>query len=67
MTLHGNFVFDANEPVALRLCDESLDYCTSTETVKSLFVKFKRGYLFRHHGLNKNRIARMTIKTKDMH
>ena len=66
VTLHGGFVFDANEPVALRLCDESLDYCTSTENVKSSFVKFKRGYLFRHNGMNTNRIARMTIKTTDM-
>jgi hypothetical protein len=62
VTLHGNYVFDANEPVALRLCNDSLDYCTSTETVKSTFVEFKRGYVYRYCGKNEKRIARMTIK-----
>ena len=41
VTIHGNFIFNANEKVTLRLCDEALDYCTSTETVQSKFVAFK--------------------------
>ena len=62
VTLHGDYVFDANEPVALRLCNESLDYCTSTEKVKSTFVGFKRGYVYRYLGKKEKCIARMTIK-----
>ena len=65
VTIHGGYVFDANEKVAMILCDETLDYCTSTETVKTTFVRFKRGYLYRVHGKKKNRIARMTLMKDD--
>jgi hypothetical protein len=61
VTIHGGFVFDANERVALPLCDKALNYCTSTEKVKSTFVRFKRGVCFRYHGQKKARIARLTL------
>jgi hypothetical protein len=63
--VHGGFVFDANENVAMLLCDETLDYCTSTATVKTMFVRCKRDYLYRVYGTKKNRIARMTLKTDE--
>ena len=47
VTIHGGLIYDANEVVALPLCREALDYCTSTETHKSTFVEFRRGYLLR--------------------
>ena len=37
VTIHGNFVFDANETVVLPLFKEALDYCTSTAKVKKYF------------------------------
>ena len=61
VTLHGNFIYDANEAVALPLCDEALDYCTSTATVKSTFVAFKFGYRFFYAGEKSKRQSRMTL------
>jgi hypothetical protein len=46
VTVHGRFVYDANELVAIPLCQEALDYCTSTQTEKSSFVNFRRIALF---------------------
>ena len=37
VSIHGGFVYDANELVALPLCQDALDYCTSTAEVKSSF------------------------------
>ena len=61
ITVHGGFIFDANEHVALPLCPEALDYCTSTALIKTTFVGFKRAWLYRYHGKQTNRIARMTL------
>ena len=61
VTIHGNFIFDANEKVALRLCDEALDYCTSTETVQSKFVAFKLGYRFFYEGKRPLRRSKMRL------
>ena len=40
VTIHGGYVYDANEEVAIPLCKEALDYCCSTSTVKNEFVNF---------------------------
>ena len=61
ITVHGGFIFDANEHVALPLCPEALDYCTSTAYIKTTFVDFKRAWLYRYRGKQTNRIARMTL------
>jgi hypothetical protein len=61
ITVHGGFIFDANEQLALPLCPEALDYCTSTPEIQSTFVGFKRAWLYRYHGKQPNRIARMTL------
>ena len=44
VSIHGGNVYDANEVVALPLCQEALDYCTSTAEVNSSFVRFRCGY-----------------------
>ena len=63
VAIHGNYIYDANETVALRLCDEALDYCTSTETVKSTFLAFKVGYRFFYDGQRQGRITKMMLET----
>ena len=63
----GGFVFDANEAVALPLCKEALDYCTSTETVKTSLVCFHRAYRYRYTGKKQERIAKMTIHNRSQH
>jgi hypothetical protein len=60
--IHGGYVYDANETVALPLCDEALNYCTSTPLVKSTFVGFRRGYIFCYEGQRKQKLARMTLQ-----
>ena len=62
--IHGGFVYDANEVKALPLCEEALNYCTSTPLVKSEFVGFRRGYIFRYEGQRQQRIDKMTLKTE---
>ena len=61
VTLHGNFIYDANEAFALPLCDEALDYCTSTSTVKSTFIRFKFGFRFYYNGEKASRCSRMML------
>jgi hypothetical protein len=61
VTIHGGFVYDANEVVALPLCQEALDYCTSTAEVKSSFVRFRRGYFLRYKGTKKHKLDLMTL------
>jgi hypothetical protein len=62
VTIHGGFVFDANETIALPLCNEALNYCTSTSLVKSEFVDFRRGYILKYEGTKKSRTAKMTLQ-----
>ena len=61
VTIHGNFIFDANGKVALRLRDEALDYCTSTETVQSKYVAIKLGYRFFLKGERPLRRSKMRL------
>ena len=62
VTIHGGYVYDANEVIALPLCEEALNYCTSTALVKSEFVRFRRGYIFRYEGQRKEKLAKMTLQ-----
>ncbi len=55
-------MYDANEVVALPLCDKALNYCTSTALVESTFIEFRRGYIFRYGGQKKQKLARMTLQ-----
>lgn len=61
VTIHGDFIYDANERIALRLCDEALDYCTSSETVQSKFVAFKLGFRFFYEGKRPLRRSKMRL------
>ena len=54
-------MYDANEVVALPLCQDALDYFTSTAEVKSSFVGFRRGYFLRYKGTKKQKVERMTL------
>ena len=62
VTIHGGYVYDANEVIALPLCEEALNYCTSTALVKSEFVRFRRGYIFQYEGQRKEKLAKMTLQ-----
>ena len=64
ISIHGSYIYDANEENALPLCQEALDYCTSTATVKSTFLFFRRGFLFQYTGKKKAFIQQMTRKRK---
>jgi hypothetical protein len=46
VTVHGGFIYDANEFNAIPLCQKAIDYCASTQTEKSSFVNFRRIALF---------------------
>ena len=59
VTIHGGYVFDANEVVAIPLCKETLDYCCST--VKNGFVSFRKATLFCYDGPDVNRKSQMTL------
>jgi hypothetical protein len=62
IAIHGGFIYDANETLAIPLTQEALDYCSSTETVKSTFVEFWRGYTFAYKGKKPSRIEKMTLR-----
>ena len=61
VTFHGIIIFDANEKVVLHLCDEALDYCSSTEMVQSKFVAFKLGYRFFYEGKRPLQCSKMRL------
>ena len=67
VTVHGGFVYDANELVAIPLCQEALDYCTSTQTEKSSFVNFRRIVLIYFKGQRQEKVRKMSlfVKTED--
>ena len=58
VTIHGGYVYDANEVVAIPLCKEALDYCCSTTTVKNEFVSFRKVTLFFIRALMRTRSPR---------
>ncbi len=62
VTIHGGYVYNANEVIALPLCEEALNYGTSTALVKSKFVCFRRRYIFRYEGQRKEKLAKMTLQ-----
>ncbi len=66
ITIHGGFVYNANEQVAIPLCQEALDYCTCTPTENGHFVEFQRGFMLQYVGGKKNRIQAMTLPSKRM-
>jgi hypothetical protein len=61
VTIHGGFVYDANKLVAIPLCQEALDYCTSTQTEKSSFVNFRKIALFNNKGQWQEKVRKMSL------
>ena len=59
VTMHGGYVFDANEKFALKLSQESLDYCCST---KATFSRLRRGSFIRYKGKKQQKRMRMDLK-----
>ena len=64
VTIHGGYVYDANEVIAIPLCKEALDYCCSTETTKNTYVSFRRVTTFQYLGADKHYIHEMTLQVK---
>ena len=64
VTIHGGFIYDANEPVAIPLCQDALDFCTSTSTGKSTFIEFRQGFMLRYVGGKQNKVQPMTLPSK---
>jgi len=60
ITIHGGYIYDANEKAAIPLSQEGLDYCTSTPTTKSHFIAFRTVLLFQYKGTKKSRLEQMT-------
>ena len=61
VTIHGGFVYDANEVHAISLSREALDYCCSTETVKNTFVNFHKVVKFHYEGSETEKRQQMTL------
>ena len=59
MTIHGGFVYDANEARGLPLSKEALDYCTCEKPGDSLFHSFWDGYIFMYEGKKEDQSAIM--------
>ena len=59
---HGGYIYDANEEYAIPLCQEGLDYCASTPTKASSFVRFHRVVCLEYRGQQANRQQSMTLK-----
>ena len=68
IAIYNNWIFDANEKIAIPLCKAGLDYCVSTKDDSYEFVKFTSGFYFREQNGNekqrlKRRLKNNTIPT----
>ena len=63
VAIHGGYIYDANETIAIPLSQEALDYCASTPTVQSRFVNFVKGRMFAYVGQKPGKLSRMMLKT----
>jgi hypothetical protein len=60
LAIHGGYVHDANEVVAIHICKQSLDYCCSTSAVKNeFFSSWKATFIF-FEGKDKDKKRQMT-------
>ena len=67
VTIHGGFVYDANEAQGLPLSKESLDYCTCEKPGDSLFHSFWDGYIFMYEGKKQDKCAIMAGRNQAHH
>ncbi len=65
--VHGGSTYNASKLIVIPLYLEALDYCTSTETEKTLFVNFCRIVLFNYEGKRQEMVRKMSlfVKTED--
>ena len=61
VTIHGGYVYDTHEVVAIPLCKEALDYCCSTTMVKNEFVSFLQSNTLFYDGPNVNKKSQMVL------
>jgi len=60
VSIYKDYIFDANEEVAIKLCTEGLDYCTrGKDGRKSSFQSFWKGLVFFYQGQNMKKIDLM--------
>ncbi len=59
ITIHGGFIYDANEQTAPPLNQKALDYCVSTASKKSKFIRFRSGVMFRYIGKKLDKVHMM--------
>ena len=62
VAVHGGFIYDANEDVAIPYGKKGLDYCTSTPEKNSTFKEFCSGLLIKYEGGKSVRIRKMTLQ-----
>jgi hypothetical protein len=65
VAVHGGYIYDANEIIAIPCTKEGLDYCTSTPTKDSKFLYFRRGIKIYCHPQDKKHIEKMTRPPAD--
>ena len=65
VAVHGGYIYDANETIAIPCTKEGLDYCTSTPTKDSKFLYFRRGIKIYCQSQDKRHIEKMTRPPAD--
>mgnify|MGYP006167488963 CR=1 FL=1 len=66
VAVHGGYIYDANETIAIPCTKEGLDYCTSTPTKDSKFLYFRRGIKIYLESQDKRHIEKMTRPPDDV-
>jgi hypothetical protein len=57
--MHGRWIFDANETIAIPLSQKGLNYCTSNPERACRFRRFWKGWLFYYEGNQKSKVEQM--------
>ena len=57
VAIYNNWIFDANESIAILLCKLGLDYCVSTKKDTFEIIELTSGFSYREQG-NKQRLKR---------
>ena len=60
VTAHGDYIYDANEEIAIPLCKKGLDYCCSNVETSAQFIAFSRGWIFQYTGHKEQKRKKMS-------
>jgi len=60
VTVHGGYIYDSNEEIAIPFCKKALDYCCSTEELKAEFAGFWKGWIFQYLGTKRLKVEMMS-------